>query len=96
MKFWSDVDGGRWLAEFELVSGALAYGDTKEEAISKARQIAHCVIAENSLEPSFQLSLALMTQKFIRLISPKHCVRCFESRTKMLVLPWEVKPTRVF
>ncbi len=37
---------GRWIAEIEDIPGALAYGDTKEEAIAKAEALALRVVAE--------------------------------------------------
>lgn len=38
---------GRWIAEIPQVPGALAYGATKEEAISKAYAIALRVVADD-------------------------------------------------
>jgi len=39
VEFEQETDG-RWIAEISEVPGAMAYGDTKEEAEAKARQIA--------------------------------------------------------
>ena len=36
-------DDGRWLAEVLELPGALAYGDTSDEAIAKAQALARCV-----------------------------------------------------
>ena len=44
---------GRWIAEIPEVPGALAYGKTKEEAVSKAYAIALRVVADN-VEESHQ------------------------------------------
>jgi predicted RNase H-like HicB family nuclease len=38
---------GRWIAEIPQVPGALAYGDTKEEAINKAYAIALRSVADD-------------------------------------------------
>ena len=38
---------GRWIAEISQVPGALAYGTTREEAISKAYAIALRVVADD-------------------------------------------------
>ena len=37
---------GRWIAEIEDLPGVLAYGDTKERAISRAEALALRVVAE--------------------------------------------------
>ena len=37
---------GRWLAEVIEISGALAYGATREAAIAHAQALALCVLAE--------------------------------------------------
>lgn len=39
-------DGGRWLAEVPSLSGALAYGQTREEAAAKAEALALRILAE--------------------------------------------------
>lgn len=39
-------DDGRWLAEVPALPGALAYGETAEEAIAKAEALALRVLAE--------------------------------------------------
>lgn len=39
-------DDGRWLAEIEQVSGAMAYGSTANEAITKAQKLALRILAE--------------------------------------------------
>jgi len=40
-----EVDG-RWIAEVTDLPGALAYGDTREDAISRAEALAFRVLAE--------------------------------------------------
>ena len=40
-----DVDG-RWIAEIRDLPGALAYGETEEEAMTKAEALALRVLAE--------------------------------------------------
>jgi hypothetical protein len=62
--------------------------------IRESRQLQTATLALRSFK--YDLHAFQLTEKFIRLITPKHCVRCFESRVKMLLLPWEVKPARVF
>ena len=37
---------GRWIAEIDSLPGVLAYGDTKEKAISRAEALALRVVAE--------------------------------------------------
>ena len=39
-------EDGRWLAEVSVLSGVLAYGATREEAISRAQVLALRVIAD--------------------------------------------------
>ena len=39
-------DDGRWLAEVPQLPGVLAYGDTSEEAMSRAEVLALRVLAE--------------------------------------------------
>ena len=39
-------EDGRWLAEVRQIPGALAYGSTRQEAISKAEALALRVLAE--------------------------------------------------
>ena len=39
-------DDGRWLAEVSKLSGVLAYGATREEAIARAQVLALRVIAD--------------------------------------------------
>ncbi len=39
-------EDGRWLAEVSALSGVLAYGATREEAIAKAQVLALRVIAD--------------------------------------------------
>jgi predicted RNase H-like HicB family nuclease len=39
-------EGGRWLAEVPALSGALAYGQSREEAIAKAEALALRILAE--------------------------------------------------
>jgi predicted RNase H-like HicB family nuclease len=39
-------DDGRWLAEVTELPGAMSYGRTREEAISKAKALALRVIAD--------------------------------------------------
>ena len=40
-----EVDG-RWIAEAMEIPGAMAYGDTREDAAAKARALALRIIAE--------------------------------------------------
>jgi len=39
-------DDGRWIAEIAALPGALAYGTSREEAISRAEALAFRVLAE--------------------------------------------------
>jgi predicted RNase H-like HicB family nuclease len=39
-------DDGRWLAEVPALSGALAYGQTREDALAKAEALALRILAE--------------------------------------------------
>ena len=39
-------DDGRWIAEVTELPGSLAYGDSREEAISRAEALAFRVLAE--------------------------------------------------
>jgi predicted RNase H-like HicB family nuclease len=39
-------DGGRWLAEVTALSGALAYGQSREEAIARVEALALRILAE--------------------------------------------------
>lgn len=39
-------DDGRWIAEIPSLPGVMGYGETREEAISKAQALALRVIAE--------------------------------------------------
>ena len=39
-------DDGRWVAEIPSLPGVMGYGETREEAISKAQALALRVIAE--------------------------------------------------
>ena len=39
-------DDGRWIAEVSDFSGALAYGDTREQAVAKAEALALRVMAD--------------------------------------------------
>jgi predicted RNase H-like HicB family nuclease len=39
-------EGGRWLAEVPALSGALAYGQSREEAIAKVEALALRILAE--------------------------------------------------
>lgn len=39
-------DDGRWIAEVTDIPGAMAYGDTREEAVSKAKAIALRALAD--------------------------------------------------
>lgn len=39
-------DDGRWLAEVSDLSGALAYGDSRDEAVARVQVLALRVIAE--------------------------------------------------
>ena len=39
-------DDGRWLVELPALSGLLAYGDTREEALARAQILALRVLAE--------------------------------------------------
>jgi predicted RNase H-like HicB family nuclease len=42
-------EGGRWIAEATDLPGVLAYGRTKEEALSKVETLARQVTSEQSL-----------------------------------------------
>jgi predicted RNase H-like HicB family nuclease len=49
MRFETDFElerDGRWIAEIESLPGVLAYGSTREEAHSKARELARQVVLE--------------------------------------------------
>ena len=47
MKIEVDREGdGRWIAEVPELLGVMAYGDTKEEAVSKSEALALRVIAD--------------------------------------------------
>lgn len=39
-------EDGRWIAEIDDLPGAIAYGDSREEAISRAEALAFRVLAE--------------------------------------------------
>jgi len=39
-------DDGRWVAEVPELPGVMAYGDTREQAVSKAQALALRVLAE--------------------------------------------------
>ena len=39
-------DDGRWIAEAPQIPGALAYGDTKDEAISKVESLVLRILAD--------------------------------------------------
>ncbi len=39
-------DDGRWLAEIGELSGVLAYGDSREEAVARAKALALRVMAD--------------------------------------------------
>ncbi len=39
-------EGGRWWADIELMPGVMAYGETRESAISAVRALALCVAAD--------------------------------------------------
>jgi len=39
-------DDGRWIAEVAILPGVLAYGNTEDEAVAKAKALALRVIAE--------------------------------------------------
>jgi predicted RNase H-like HicB family nuclease len=39
-------DDGRWLAEVPVLAGALAYGQSREEAVAKAEALALRILAE--------------------------------------------------
>jgi predicted RNase H-like HicB family nuclease len=39
-------DDGRWLAEVPALSGALAYGQTREEAVARVEALALRILAE--------------------------------------------------
>lgn len=39
-------EDGRWIAEVMDVPGVMAYGDTREEAVSKAKAVALRVLAD--------------------------------------------------
>ena len=41
---------GRWIAEIDALPGVLSYGDTREEAIAKAKALALRVMADR-LDP---------------------------------------------
>ena len=43
-------DDGRWIAEVAILPGALAYGNTEDEAVAKAKASALRVIAERQTE----------------------------------------------
>jgi predicted RNase H-like HicB family nuclease len=43
-------EDGRWIAEVVHLPGVLAYGDTKEEALSKAETLARQVMAEQRMK----------------------------------------------
>ena len=45
IKYEQETDG-RWIAEISDLPGVLAYGNTKEEAISRAEALALRVVAE--------------------------------------------------
>ncbi len=45
VEFDREIDG-RWIAEVEALPGVLAYGGTKEEALSRAQALALRVLAE--------------------------------------------------
>ena len=45
VKYEQETDG-RWIAEIEDLPGVLAYGQNKEEAISRAEALALRVVAE--------------------------------------------------
>jgi predicted RNase H-like HicB family nuclease len=38
-------DDGRWIAEIDALNGVLVYGETREDAIRKVKDLASCVIA---------------------------------------------------
>ncbi len=42
-------EDGRWIAEVREIPGALAYGDTREEAIRRAKAAAFSVLEDRSL-----------------------------------------------
>jgi predicted RNase H-like HicB family nuclease len=51
MKLSLEVDreeDGRWIAEVIEIAGALAYGDTREEAIRGAKAIAFAALGDRS------------------------------------------------
>ena len=58
-----EVDG-RWIAEIENLPGVLAYGATKDEAISKAEALALRVVAEKiehgETGPDFTISFSTL------------------------------------
>jgi len=41
---------GRWIAEVTDLSGALAYGSTRQEAVAKAEALALRILAEKSAD----------------------------------------------
>ena len=43
---YEQEEDGRWLAEVLELPGALAYGQTSEEAVAKAQALALCVLAD--------------------------------------------------
>jgi predicted RNase H-like HicB family nuclease len=44
-----EVDG-RWIAEVEEIPGALSYGETREEAIRKVKELVTQVLADRNKE----------------------------------------------
>ena len=38
--------GGRWIAEIDALNGVLVYGETREDAMTKVKTLALCVIAD--------------------------------------------------
>jgi predicted RNase H-like HicB family nuclease len=39
-------EDGRWIAEVPELSGAMVYGQTREEAIARVQALALCVLAD--------------------------------------------------
>ena len=49
MEFTIEVEtetDGRWIAEIPAISGAMVYGETREQAISKVKALALRIIAD--------------------------------------------------
>lgn len=88
--FTDQENDGRWIAEVPSLNGVLVYGETREEAIKKVKELALCVI-DDRIEHGESLPTHTKKKEFVVKENGFQSVKSERLLNSLLRGGWEIK-----